>query len=91
MKLRRNDNWSRPATLAAPAGITAQPGQTRRVYANESHLETCGFSFGSGKAIWNNKRVPVPAGWHQGQPILLSVEPEVLWQWRRKLHLQSNF
>jgi endonuclease YncB( thermonuclease family) len=31
-----------------------QPGQSCRVYTNEMHLETCGFSFGIGKAIWNN-------------------------------------
>jgi hypothetical protein len=32
-----------------------QPGQACRVYTNEYHPEHCGFSFGSGKAIWNNK------------------------------------
>ena len=26
-----------------------------RVYTNEHHPESCGFSFGSGSAIWNNK------------------------------------
>jgi hypothetical protein len=31
-----------------------QPGQSCRVYTNEVHPETCGFSFGSGRAIWNN-------------------------------------
>jgi micrococcal nuclease len=31
------------------------PGQECRVYTNESHPESGGFSFGSGKAIWNNK------------------------------------
>lgn len=31
-----------------------QPGQSCRVYTNEIHPETCGFSFGSGQAIWNN-------------------------------------
>jgi hypothetical protein len=41
--------------LPAHAGYTLQPGQTCRVYTNESHPDTCGFSFGSGKAIWNNK------------------------------------
>jgi endonuclease YncB( thermonuclease family) len=30
------------------------PGQSCRVYTNEIHLETCGFSFGYGRAIWNN-------------------------------------
>jgi hypothetical protein len=36
-------------------GFILQPGQSCRVYTNEHHPETCGFSFGSGKAIWNNK------------------------------------
>ena len=31
-----------------------QPGQSCRVYTNEVHTETCGFSFGRGSAIWNN-------------------------------------
>jgi micrococcal nuclease len=31
------------------------PGQSCRVYTNEYHPENCGFSFGSGRAIWNNK------------------------------------
>ncbi len=31
-----------------------QPGQSCRVYTNEVHPEACGFSFGSGQAIWNN-------------------------------------
>ncbi len=30
------------------------PGQSCRVYTNENHPEHCGFSFGSGKALWNN-------------------------------------
>jgi hypothetical protein len=32
-----------------------QLGQACRVYTNESHPESCGFSFGSGRAIWNNQ------------------------------------
>ena len=32
-----------------------EPGQSCRVYTNEYHPESCGFSFGSGRAIWNNK------------------------------------
>jgi hypothetical protein len=32
-----------------------QPGRQCRVYTNEYHPEYCGFSFGSGKAIWNNE------------------------------------
>lgn len=31
------------------------PGQSCRVYTNEIHPESCGFSFGKGQAIWNNK------------------------------------
>jgi beta-N-acetylhexosaminidase len=31
-----------------------EPGQTCRVYTNEYHPEWCGFSYGSGSAIWNN-------------------------------------
>lgn len=31
-----------------------QPGQVCRVYTNEDHPEWCGFSYGSGSAIWNN-------------------------------------
>jgi len=34
--------------------IWMQPGQVCRVYTNEYHPEWCGFSFGSGSAIWNN-------------------------------------
>lgn len=30
------------------------PGQSCRVYTNEVHPETCGFSFNYGRAIWNN-------------------------------------
>jgi len=35
-------------------GIDLGPGQECRVYTNEYHPESCGFNFGSGKAIWNN-------------------------------------
>ncbi len=31
-----------------------EPGQSIRVYTNEIHSEYGGFSFGSGKAVWNN-------------------------------------
>lgn len=34
--------------------FTLQPGQTVRVYTNEVHPETGGFSFGSKTAIWRN-------------------------------------
>lgn len=36
-------------------GHELQPGQACRVYTNEGHGESCGFSFGNGRAIWNNK------------------------------------
>ncbi|MFN8487492.1 MAG: lamin tail domain-containing protein [Caldilineaceae bacterium] len=32
-----------------------KPGQNCRIYTNELHADTCGFSFGSTKALWNNK------------------------------------
>ncbi len=31
------------------------PGQSCRVYTNELHVETCGFSFRIARAIWNNQ------------------------------------
>ncbi len=31
-----------------------QPNEVCRVYTNENHPEWCGFSYGSGAAIWNN-------------------------------------
>jgi hypothetical protein len=31
-----------------------EPGQVCRVYTNEYHPEWCGFSYGSGSAIWSN-------------------------------------
>ena len=41
-------------TFVFPTGFTMQPEQTCRVYTNEYHPESCGLSFGSGSAIWNN-------------------------------------
>lgn len=32
-----------------------QPGQSCRVYTNQINADSCGGSFGSGKALWNNK------------------------------------
>ena len=37
-----------------PGGFALAPGQECRVYTNEVHPETCGFSLGRGTAIWNN-------------------------------------
>lgn len=34
--------------------FSIEPGQSCRVYTDESHPETCGFSYGSASAIWNN-------------------------------------
>lgn len=31
-----------------------EPGASCRVYTNEVHPESCGFSFGSRQALWNN-------------------------------------
>jgi micrococcal nuclease len=36
-------------------GFVLQPGQVCRVYTNEHHADSCGFSFGSSKPLWNNK------------------------------------
>lgn len=42
-------------TFTFPKGSILKPGQSVRVYTNEMHKETGGYSFGSGKALWNNK------------------------------------
>ena len=36
-----------------PSHVTYS-GQVCRVYTNENHPESCGFSYGSSTAIWNN-------------------------------------
>lgn len=52
------DNWRLNA--GAPGqdfifpNFELQPGQTCRVYTNEVHPETCGFSFNSPQALWKN-------------------------------------
>lgn len=38
-----------------PDGTILAVGQAIRVYTNQIHPESGGFSFGSGRAIWNNK------------------------------------
>ncbi len=38
-----------------PDGTTINAGQTIRVYTNQVHAESGGFSFGSKQSIWNNK------------------------------------
>ncbi|MDP6823572.1 MAG: lamin tail domain-containing protein [Dehalococcoidia bacterium] len=34
--------------------VTIDPGESIRVYTNEVHPESGGFSFGRGTSIWNN-------------------------------------
>ncbi len=41
-------------TFAFPRPTTLEPGQVVRVYTNEVHPETGGYSFGSRRAIWND-------------------------------------
>lgn len=38
-----------------PAGTVLEAGASVRVYTNEEHPETGGFSYGIGSAIWNDK------------------------------------
>ncbi|MGC9315964.1 MAG: lamin tail domain-containing protein [bacterium] len=38
-----------------PSDTTLKSGQSYRVYTNEEHPESGGFSFKSGRAIWNNQ------------------------------------
>ncbi|KAK1737919.1 V-type proton ATPase subunit G [Skeletonema marinoi] len=42
-------------TFVFPTPTELTPGQTVRVYTNQIHKKSGGYSFGSGKAIWNNK------------------------------------
>jgi endonuclease YncB( thermonuclease family) len=41
--------------------FTLAPGQAVRVYTDEHHPDSGGFSFGSGKAIWNSQLPPPKA------------------------------
>jgi hypothetical protein len=38
-----------------PPGTVLQPGQRIRIYTNQHHPEWGGFSYGSGRPIWNDK------------------------------------
>lgn len=38
-----------------PQGTVIAPGQSIRVYTNQIHQKTGGFSFGSNRAIWHNQ------------------------------------
>jgi len=42
-------------TFYFPNKSVLKPNQSVRVYTNEVHKETGGYSFGSGKALWNNR------------------------------------
>lgn len=42
------------ATFSFPKDSVVKAGASVRVYTNEIHKETGGYSFGSGKAIWSN-------------------------------------
>jgi hypothetical protein len=42
-------------TFYFPKGSTIKPSSSVRIYTNEMHKETGGYSYGSGKALWNNK------------------------------------
>mmetsp|Transcript_977 Transcript_977/g.904 ORF Transcript_977/g.904 Transcript_977/m.904 type:complete len:190 (+) Transcript_977:92-661(+) len=41
-------------TFYFPAGSVLKPNQSARIYTNEIHKETGGYSWGSGKALWSN-------------------------------------
>lgn len=43
-----------PGQVVTFPSYELQPGQSCRVYTNEMHGDSCGVSFGSGKAVWNN-------------------------------------
>jgi hypothetical protein len=47
-----------------------EPGKSIRVYTNELHPEWGGFTFGYGKAIWNNTKPDTAALYNaQGQEV----------------------
>ena len=41
-------------TYYFPKGTTLKPNQSVRIYTNEVHMETGGYTYGSGKALWSN-------------------------------------
>ena len=43
------------STFSFPKGSTIKPNSSVRIYTNEIHKETGGYSWGSGKALWSNK------------------------------------
>lgn len=48
-------NGTQGATYTFPSNTVLSPGTSVRIYTNEIHPETGGYSFGSKKAIWNNQ------------------------------------
>ncbi len=46
---------SKKQSFTFPAGTKLEAGKSFRVYTNEVHPETGGFSLGSGSGIWNDK------------------------------------
>lgn len=42
------------STFYFPKGSVLKPNQSVRIYTNEIHKETGGYSWGSGKALWSN-------------------------------------
>lgn len=51
-KLHADDSGQ---SFVFPAGTVLKAGQSCRVYTNEVHPDTGGFSFAIGRAIWNNQ------------------------------------
>mmetsp|Transcript_28525 Transcript_28525/g.61140 ORF Transcript_28525/g.61140 Transcript_28525/m.61140 type:complete len:202 (+) Transcript_28525:105-710(+) len=43
------------STFYFPKGSLIKPNSSVRIYTNEIHKETGGYSWGSGKALWSNK------------------------------------
>lgn len=48
-------NESVGETFKFPTSTVLESGKSVRVYTNEIHEESGGYSFGSGRAVWNNK------------------------------------
>ena len=52
---------------------TLEPGETIRVYTNQTHSDSGGFSFGSNGAIWSNSD-PDEAGLYDASGLLVSTK-----------------